>query len=108
MSQIDKVRSIWEICQGYKYAETYSIEKAISVREFECQLVSWVAGELMQKYIKDIKIAAVYEHTHTKLAINIDSGIYVFDANMKKSRSFYVNNVVTQDPYMTLIDLKWD
>jgi len=97
LSQIEKVRDIWDVCQTYAYAETFSPTKALETRELECQLRTFLAGNLLKKYVPGVKKAAWYEKDHVKLALQVQGINYMFDSNYQKENNANRNIAVTDN-----------
>jgi len=97
LSQIEKVRDIWDVCQTYAHAETLMPTKAIETRELECQLKTFLAGNLLKRFIPDVKTAAWYERNHVKLAVQVEETNYMFDSNKRKEDKFNRNMSVTNN-----------
>jgi tetratricopeptide (TPR) repeat protein len=111
LSQIEKVRDIWDVCQTYTHKETYKPTKAIETRELECQLKTFLAGNLLNKYVPDVKTAAWYENGHVKLALQVEGTNYMFDSNLQKedgkTRNDSVINISQLDT-KTVVDITKD
>ena len=95
LSQIEKVRDIWDVCQTYAHAETYMPTSAIVRGEFECQLKTFLAGNLLKKYVPQVKRAIWDEYGHVKLALQVEGTNYMFDSNFRKEDNSNRNLSVT-------------
>lgn len=97
LSEIGKVRDIWDVCQTYKYADTFKPTKALDTGELECQLKTFLAGNLLRKYIPEVKKAAWYEEGHVKLALQVQGTNYMFDSSFQKENGADRYLVVTNN-----------
>ena len=85
---IEKIRDIWDIVQTYEHKGTYSPQRAIEARAFECALKSYISGLLIRQYIPEAQVEFWRNHAHAKLMIQDDKKIYSYDAAVSMSDDF--------------------